>query len=74
MESRVCALLMQRLTEQRVADHLERSPNTVHVHVRNIYRKLGVRTRKELYEYPGIINMIVKNMNPQQESGAPGAG
>ncbi len=58
-EKRVCALLLQRLTEQRIAEHLERSPNTVHVHVRNIYRKLGVRTRKELYEYPGIIRMII---------------
>lgn len=58
-EKRVCALLLQRLTEQRIADHLERSPNTVHVHVRNIYRKLGVHTRKELNEYPGLVAMIV---------------
>lgn len=58
-EKKICALLLQRLTEQRIADHLERSPNTVHVHVRNIYRKLGVRTRKQLYEYPGIVSMIV---------------
>lgn len=59
-EKRVCALLLQRLTEQKIADHLERSPNTVHVHVRNIYRKLGVRTRKQLYAYPGIVSMIVR--------------
>lgn len=59
-EKRVCALLLQRLTEQRIAEHLERSPNTVHVHVRNIYRKLGVRTRKQLLEYPGIVSLIVK--------------
>lgn len=58
-EKRVCALLLQRLTEYRIAEHLERSPNTVHVHVRNIYRKLGVRTRKQLYEYPGIVSMVV---------------
>lgn len=58
-EKRVCALLLQRLTEHRIAEHLQRSPNTVHVHVRNIYRKLGVRTRKQLYEYPGVISMIV---------------
>ena len=59
-EKRVCALLLQRLTEQRIADHLERSPNTVHVHVRNIYRKLGVHTRKQLCEYPGIVALIVR--------------
>ena len=58
-EKRVCALLLQRLTEQRIAEHIERSPNTVHVHVRNIYRKLGVRTRKQLLEFPGIVSMIV---------------
>lgn len=58
-EKKVCALLLQRLTEQRIAEHMERSPNTVHVHVRNIYRKLGVHTRKQLYSYPGIVTMIV---------------
>lgn len=58
-EKRICALLLQRFTEQRIAEHLERSPNTVHVHVRNIYRKLGVRTRKQLLEFPGIVGMIV---------------
>lgn len=58
-EKRVCSLLLQRLTEQRIAEQLERSPNTVHVHVRNIYRKLGVRTRKQLYDYPGIVSMII---------------
>jgi len=49
MEQRVCDLLMQRRTEQQVAQALGRSPNTVHVHVRNIYRKLGIRTRRELF-------------------------
>ena len=58
-EKRVCALLLQRLTEQRIAEHLERSPNTIHVHVRNIYRKLGVRTRRELYNFPGIVSMVI---------------
>ncbi|MEM6258435.1 MAG: helix-turn-helix transcriptional regulator [Planctomycetota bacterium] len=60
-ERKVCALLLQRMTERAIAEHLERSPNTIHVHVRNIYRKLGVCTRKQLLEYPGIIQMIVRN-------------
>lgn len=59
-EKRICALLLQRLTEQRIAEHIDRSPNTVHVHVRNIYRKLGVRTRQQLLEFPGIIHMVVR--------------
>jgi DNA-binding CsgD family transcriptional regulator len=36
-----------------------RSPNTVHVHVRNIYRKLAIQTRRELLEYSGILSMVV---------------
>lgn len=58
-EKKVCALLLQRLTEHQIAEHMERSPNTVHVHVRNIYRKLGVRTRKQLHDYPGIVTLII---------------
>ena len=60
-EKRVCALLLQRMTEQRIAEQLGRSPNTVHVHVRNIYRKLAVRTRTELLEYPGIEMMVLES-------------
>jgi len=48
-ERRVYDLLMKRMTERQVAEHLERSPNTIHVHVRNIYRKIGVRSRLQLY-------------------------
>lgn len=49
-EQRVCTLLLRRMTEQQVADELERSPNTIHVHVRNIYRKMGIRSRRELFD------------------------
>lgn len=48
-EKRVKCLLLKRLTERQVAEHMGRSHNTVHVHVRNIYRKLGIRTREELF-------------------------
>lgn len=51
-EKRVCAFLLARMTELQVAQTLERSPNTVHVHVRNIYRKLGIRSRQELHDLP----------------------
>jgi len=49
-EQRVYTLLLRRMTEQQVADELERSPNTIHVHVRNIYRKMGIRSRRELFD------------------------
>jgi DNA-binding CsgD family transcriptional regulator len=51
-ERRVYDLLLRRMTERQVAEELGRSHNTVHVHVRNIYRKLGVRTRQQLLELP----------------------
>lgn len=35
-------------TEREIASNLGRSPHTVHVHVKNIYRKLGVTSRKHL--------------------------
>jgi len=47
-EQRVLTELRQRLTEPQVADRLNRSRHTIHVHVKNIYRKLGVYSRAEL--------------------------
>ena len=58
-EKRICVLLLHRLTERQIAEQLGRSPNTVHVHIRNIYRKLGVHKRRELREYPGLIKLLV---------------
>lgn len=49
-EKRVLHLLLKGMTEKQAAEQLERSHNTVHVHVRNIYRKLGVSSRKMLYQ------------------------
>jgi len=49
-ERRVLTYLRQHRTERQVADRLQRSPHTVHVHVKNIYRKLAVRSRHELLE------------------------
>lgn len=47
-ERQVLALLCQDKTEREVAEQLDRSPHTVHVHVKSIYRKLGVRSRRQL--------------------------
>jgi len=48
-ERSVMRLLLKGMTEKQAAAQLGRSHNTVHVHVRNIYRKLGVHSRKMLY-------------------------
>ncbi|MFN3168612.1 MAG: helix-turn-helix transcriptional regulator [Phycisphaeraceae bacterium] len=48
-ERTVLGYLLQGMTERQVANELDRSHNTVHVHVRNIYRKLGVTSRKMLF-------------------------
>ena len=51
-ERKVYDLLLKHMTERQVAQNLDRSHNTIHVHVRNIYRKLGVRTRQQLLTRP----------------------
>ena len=48
MERRVLRLLRRGCTERRVAQQLNRSPHTVHVHVKNIYRKMDVNCRAQL--------------------------
>jgi DNA-binding CsgD family transcriptional regulator len=47
-ELNVLNFLRSEMTERRIAGEISRSPHTVHVHVKNIYRKLGVTSRKDL--------------------------
>ncbi len=47
-QSRVLRLLLAGHAEKKVAEELNLSPHTVHTHVKNIYRVLGVHTRAEL--------------------------
>lgn len=49
-EGQVLGYLRTSLTEKQIADELERSHHTVHVHVKNIYRKFGISSRKQLME------------------------
>lgn len=49
-EMHVLNHLRQDMTERRIASEIGRSPHTVHVHVKNIYRKLGVTSRKDLLQ------------------------
>lgn len=48
MERTILNHLRSDLTEREVAHRLRRSPHTIHVHVKNIYRKLDVTSRKQL--------------------------
>lgn len=52
-EYEVCELLRTNATERQVAEGLGRSPHTIHVHVKNIYRKLSVNSRRELMRLLG---------------------
>ena len=47
-ERQIFDLLVHHHTERHIAASLDRSPHTVHVHVKNIYRKLRVNSRKQL--------------------------
>lgn len=52
-ERRVLDLLMEGLTEREAAERIGRSPHTVHVHVKNVYRKLDVTSRRQLRQAVG---------------------
>lgn len=47
-ERRVLPLLLRRLSERAIAERLHNSRNTIHTHVKSIYLKYGVHSRKEL--------------------------
>jgi DNA-binding CsgD family transcriptional regulator len=47
-EHRVLQRLRLHETERQAAEVLGRSPNTIHVHVKSIYRKLRVTSRRQL--------------------------
>jgi DNA-binding CsgD family transcriptional regulator len=49
-ERHVLRLLRAGRTEAQVGTAIGRSPHTVHVHVRNLYRKLNVNSRRELLD------------------------
>ncbi len=47
-ERLVLNYLRSDTTERQIAQTIHRSPHTIHAHVKNIYRKLGVSSRREL--------------------------
>lgn len=52
-ECQVLGYLRLAATEREISQEVHRSPHTVHVHVKNIYRKLEVSSRSELMELFG---------------------
>ena len=47
-EREVAELIMERLTNPQIAERLVVSPKTVEIHASNIFRKLGVSSRREV--------------------------
>jgi DNA-binding NarL/FixJ family response regulator len=50
-ESQIVACLLLGTSNKEVAGHLGLSPNTVHVHLGRIFRKLNVHSRAEAVQY-----------------------
>jgi len=47
-ERLILKFLRTESTEKQIAEIIHRSPHTIHVHVKNIYRKLGINSRRML--------------------------
>ena len=60
-ERQVLSYLRSNMTERQIAHELNRSPHTIHVHVKSIYRKLDISSRKQLME--------IFNPNPEEQQG-----
>jgi DNA-binding CsgD family transcriptional regulator len=48
MEWRVVELVAEGATNREVAEYLSLSPHTVNTHLRNVFAKLGIRSREHL--------------------------
>ena len=50
-EKRVAGLAVEGMTNREIAQSLFVTPKTIEVHLSNVYRKLDVKSRREL---PGV--------------------
>jgi DNA-binding CsgD family transcriptional regulator len=62
-ETGIVELLLQGCSNQTISQHLFISENTVKTHLRNIFRKVGVRNRNEL-----LIRVAGRTIFPDQPS------
>ncbi|MFC5821310.1 helix-turn-helix domain-containing protein [Nonomuraea harbinensis] len=51
-EPHIARLVATAATSREVAAHLFLSPRTVEAHLRDIFRKLGIASRRQLRELP----------------------
>ena len=47
-EQKVAALVREGLTNRQIGERLFVEPSTIHWHLKNIFRKLGISSRTEL--------------------------
>ncbi len=71
-ELRVLRLLSGDLSERDIGQQLYVSHNTVHSHVRSIYRKLGVSSRAEALERSRELRLLTRVV-PRQPTGRAGS-
>jgi DNA-binding CsgD family transcriptional regulator len=57
-ELEVLALLSSELSPKEIAGQLVVAPSTVKAHLRNVYRKLGVNTRKTAVERARVLGLL----------------
>jgi len=64
-QRQVAELLLQGKSEKQVASDLERSPHTVHQHVKAIYTRLSVRSRAEfMARCIPVVTIPQRTLNP----------
>jgi DNA-binding CsgD family transcriptional regulator len=85
-ERRILPYLGSGVTERQIAEVVARSPHTIHVHVKSIYRKLGIGSRRQLLdlldpENTGTLGIAVnasaaaaRNHAPREVPGARAGG
>ena len=65
-EEEVAVLLLDGSTQAELPQKLCVSENTVKTHVRHIYRKLGVRSREQLFEKAAALRAVPSNQDSRR--------